>query len=142
MGYSPKLWGREGWHFIHYIALNYPPTPTEKEKNIYLQFFNSLETIIPCPFCGQHFAENMKNNPPRLENNKELFNWTVEMHNLVNKQNGKKELTPEQALKQLNKKRQIVVIKENSNEYLKIAIVSFMFISFSTWIGYKLATKQ
>ena len=32
MGYNPKLWGSEGWYFIHYVALNYPVNPTEKDK--------------------------------------------------------------------------------------------------------------
>jgi hypothetical protein len=29
MGISPKVWGKEGWHFIHYVALNYPDKPTQ-----------------------------------------------------------------------------------------------------------------
>jgi len=43
----------------------------------------------------------MKEHPINLTNNRELFNWTVEMHNLVNKQNGKKTLTYDKAFSEV-----------------------------------------
>jgi hypothetical protein len=103
MGISPKMWGKEGWHFIHYVALNYPATPTEEDKKIYRQFLDSIEHILPCPICGFHFKQNMDKHPPKLDSRLEFFNWTVDMHNFVNVANGKKKLNYHDALEELTK---------------------------------------
>jgi hypothetical protein len=105
MGLSPKLWGKEGWRFIHYVAVTYQPSKKEE----YLQFFKNLPEILPCPVCGSHFKINMEKYPPNMENAKTLFNWTVDMHNLVNKENGKKILNYEQAYNELFP----MLVKEN-----------------------------
>jgi hypothetical protein len=103
MGYSSTLWGKEGWHFIHYVALNYPEHPTDEDKRKYKLFFELLCVVLPCPFCAVHFEENMAKLPIRLENSKELFEWTIDMHNEVNKDNGKPILSYEEALAEINK---------------------------------------
>ena len=102
MGDSPTLWGREGWHFIHYVTLNYPDNPTEHDKTIYAQFFEFLPHVLPCPFCGNHFIENMKTMPIRLESKRSLFEWGVDMHNAVNEANGRRLLSYDEALEQIN----------------------------------------
>ena len=102
MGYSPLYWGRQAWHFIHYVALNYPEQPTEEDKATYMAFIDSLHKVLPCPICGVHFRENLKKLPPRLENNKEFFEWSVDMHNEVNKLNDKREYTYEEAMNELS----------------------------------------
>ena len=86
MGLSPKLWGREGWRFIHFVAVTYQPSKKEE----YLKFFQNLPEILPCPVCGEHFKQNMAELPPRMESNQTLFEWSVDMHNLVNKETGKR----------------------------------------------------
>jgi FAD-linked sulfhydryl oxidase len=103
MGISPLMWGKQGWHFIHYVALNYPDKPTEEDKKVYLDFLNNLENILPCPICGHHFKENMENHPPKMNSKMEFFNWTVDMHNFVNESNGKKKVSYEKALDELTK---------------------------------------
>ena len=101
MGINAKQWGREGWHFIHTIALTYPSEPTETDKQNYLQFLKSLENVLPCNFCAEHFKENMIKIPPRLDNTMEFFNWSVDMHNEVNIMNNKPTLTYEEAYNEL-----------------------------------------
>jgi FAD-linked sulfhydryl oxidase len=103
MGLSPEVWGRAGWRFIHAVALTYPVKPTEKEKKIYASFLQSLGDVLPCPFCGEHFKQNMKNHPPNLDSRKTFFNWTVDMHNFVNVSNNKPEISYEEALDNFNK---------------------------------------
>jgi FAD-linked sulfhydryl oxidase len=103
MGYSPLLWGRQAWHFIHFVALSYPDTPNDLDKRNYLRFFKSLHKTLPCPTCAEHFKENMKKIPIRLENRKSLFEWTVDIHNEVNKENKKRILSYEQAIEEINK---------------------------------------
>ena len=100
MGLSGKIWGKEGWRFIHYVAVTYHPS----KKVEYLQFFQNLPEILPCPICGSHFKINMEKHPPKMDNANDLFNWTVDMHNFVNKMNGKKTLTYNEAFNELFKK--------------------------------------
>jgi hypothetical protein len=45
MGVSPKHWGREGWKFIHWVALTYPNKPTEKDKKNYRNYLETLATF-------------------------------------------------------------------------------------------------
>jgi hypothetical protein len=117
MGYNAELWGSEGWHFIHFICLNYPDQPTESEKKEYNQFFELLPKVMPCPPCGFHFEENMANHPIRLDSKKELFEWSIDMHNEVNAMNDKRILSYEEAYNEIwknTKKR----YEKDANLYL------------------------
>ena len=97
MGYNAELWGSEGWHFLHFVCLNYPDFPTDAEKEWYKEFFDLLPKVMPCPPCGIHFEQNMKKHPIRLDSKKDLFEWCIDMHNEVNAMNGKKVLSYEEA---------------------------------------------
>ena len=88
---NPNLWGPHGWKFIHYTALGYPDEPTLQEKNNYKFFYNNLRNTLPCLKCRVHYAENIKNNPidNHLNSKIDLFKWTVDIHNITNKDNNK-----------------------------------------------------
>lgn len=113
MGYSPKLWGNEGWHLIHYVALNYSQNPTEEEKKRYLTFLESLQYVLPCIGCANNWGEKLKKHPPNLESRSGFFKWSVDMHNQVNKSNGKKELSYDDALNKLVKKKKVELVKDS-----------------------------
>jgi len=91
----PSTWGPFFWHTMHIIALGYPNEPTYAEKRAAKEFFESLLHLIPCPICRIHYANHLKANPvsPSLDTRKDLFTWTVKIHNLVNKDLGKPEYT-------------------------------------------------
>ena len=115
----PKEWGPSGWKFIHYVALKYPKNPTEEDKKQYFVFFYNLQFILPCERCAKHYKDNLLKNPIQssLENNKTLFKWTVDIHNMVNKDLNKGEITYEEALN-------IYLHSNNKSEYdmyIKIA---------------------
>lgn len=132
MGYSPKLWGSEGWHFIHFVALNYPNNPTEEDKTNYLNFLKSLEFTLPCEGCAYNFAQKLKKSPPNLNSRNELFEWTVDVHNQVNKENGKKILSYEEAYKKTIQKKNIDILKDS-------ALFSTLSISFLLLLSYKIS---
>ena len=91
----PTTWGPFFWHTMHLVALGYPTQPTYAEKRAAKEFYESLAHLIPCPMCKMHYADHLKNNPitPSLDTRKDLFDWTVKIHNLVNKDLGKPEYT-------------------------------------------------
>lgn len=137
MGYSPTMWGREAWHFIHYVCLNYPDKPTDQQKETYKQFFLNIAEVLPCPFCGLHFLENMKEYPIRLDSKKDLFEWSVDMHNEVNKSNGKQTLTYEEALREINKNSARGVHPTYAMNFEKIKKLDFKFKKIKNGINKK-----
>jgi hypothetical protein len=139
MGLSPSLWGRQAWHFIHIVSLNYPNKPTDEDKDNYLAFFKSLRHILPCPICAKHFEENMEKLPIRLENTKDLFEWTVDIHNEVNKSNGKIELSYEEALKEINRNIMPKVVYKQNYAPIVLSVIAAGVVVF---IGYKIVKNN
>ena len=93
MPIGPDKWGVHGWKFIHHVALGYPKIPDENNKNNYKSFFSLLGTVLPCHICNDHYNEHLLIHPLTdevLSNNKNLINWTIDMHNEINKAHGKK----------------------------------------------------
>jgi hypothetical protein len=101
MAIGPDKWGVHGWKFIHHIALGYPNTPSNNDKTNYKHFFNLLGNVLPCSICSNHYNEHLLIYPLTdevLSNKLNLINWTIDMHNEVNKQNGKKIYSYNEAL--------------------------------------------
>lgn len=96
----PATWGPFFWHTMHLVALGYPNEPTYAEKRAAKEFYESFTHLIPCPICKLHYADHLKQLPvtPSLDNRQDLFRWTVQMHNLVNKDLGKPEYTEADAI--------------------------------------------
>jgi hypothetical protein len=87
------------WNSIHYIALGYPNNPTLNDQNNYKTFFLSLGPVLPCHKCSINYQKHLIELPidMYLINNEKLFEWTVKLHNIVNKENNKPEWTLKQA---------------------------------------------
>lgn len=96
----PTTWGPFFWHTMHLVALGYPVEPTYAEKRAAKEFFESFTHLIPCPTCKIHYADHLKEMPitPSLDTRKDLFKWTVDMHNMVNKDLGKPQYTEADAI--------------------------------------------
>jgi|TARA_Y100000385_G_C13065772_1_gene626605 hypothetical protein len=85
---EPKIWGKYIWKSIHYIALGLPINPTSKDKEIYFDFYMNLVHLLPCQTCSEHLQEIYNKYPLTMndiENASKLFEWTVKIHNEVNK---------------------------------------------------------
>ena len=98
---KPNIWGPHFWKVIHYIAMSYPENPSVYDKEYYKNFYKSIQYVLPCSNCKSHMQENLKSIPIEnyLNNNKDLFKWTVDLHNNVNKVNGKQEISYQNAYK-------------------------------------------
>jgi len=61
----------------------------------YRAFVNTLQHVIPCAVCKEHLKETLAKFPvdTHLATRMDFFRWTVDLHNLVNKQLGKTEMT-------------------------------------------------
>jgi len=87
MRLPPSVWGPFFWHTMHITALSYPEKPTYAHKRAAKDFFESLAHLIPCPKCREHYSTHLQKFPisPHLDRREDLFRWTVNVHNAVNK---------------------------------------------------------
>jgi hypothetical protein len=85
INFIPSIWGGAAWKFLHCVALSYPKNASPQTKQDYKDFFLSLDKILPCSSCSQHFKNNKsKHNINKyLSGPHELFSWTVKIRNEV-----------------------------------------------------------
>ena len=81
------MWQSITWIFFHKLSLNQDTS----KNNYYEKFFNSFRYIIPCSICRNHYISML--NEPKLNlkkriENKTLFEFTIDIHNIVNKRIG------------------------------------------------------
>jgi len=85
LNFLPKIWGGAAWKFLHTVALSYPNKPTQQDKTDYKNFFLSLDKILPCKTCAEHFVNNKKAHDINqyLDGPHQLFSWTIKIRNEV-----------------------------------------------------------
>lgn len=100
MHIPPETWGPFFWNTIHIAALGYPAEPSHSHKKAAKEFFESLQVLIPCPICRDHYKVHLAKYPilPHLDRRRDLFRWTLLLHNEVNKSLNKPPFTEEESL--------------------------------------------
>lgn len=91
---KPDIWGKHMWYTIHFVALAYPHNPSNEDKRQYQVFFENLHHVIPCYKCSVNYISHLNEKPITVEvlsGPVSLFRWTVDIHNLVNKELKKKQ---------------------------------------------------
>ena len=122
---EPNIWGPGAWLFLHSITFQYPDNPTELDKENYKTFFESLQEVLPCPSCSEHYRNNLNKFPIRVESKDELIEWLIDIHNEVNVINNKEVLTYDQVK---NNYKKIYNIPSNFNRAAIIIIISLIII--------------
>lgn len=99
MGLIPDHWGPYVWGAIHLICLGAPDKLDSVQQQAYKSFFEQLPYVLPCSSCAEHLQQNLGKVPitSSLATRDELFAWSVRLHNLVNSQLQKPQLSLEQA---------------------------------------------
>tara|TARA_B100002019_G_C20873557_1_gene405177 strand:+ start:148 stop:582 length:435 start_codon:yes stop_codon:yes gene_type:complete len=95
MEYDPSVWGPHYWFFLHSIGFTYPELPTDGEKKKYYNLITSLPTFIPNNGVASNFQNLIDDYPASSYlNSKESFlKWIHFIHNKINKQIGKEEIS-------------------------------------------------
>jgi len=78
---------------MHIISLGYPDTPDDATQQAAANFYRSLSSLIPCPICRTHYSKLIQTIPPATESKDALIKWVFTIHNEVNKQLGKAEIS-------------------------------------------------
>lgn len=100
MQFTPSVWGPFFWHTIHIAALGYPKNPTYTDKRAAKEFFEALQFMLPCGVCRDHYANHIKSKPIStfLDKRADLFRWTIDIHNEVNRSLNKPQWTEQEVM--------------------------------------------
>lgn len=81
----PKnTWGPIGWHWLHMIAIAYPVSPTNIEKELTNRRLWRFINNLPCSQCRSHATQYVLHNLPNLNSSKDFQIWVWNFHNEVN----------------------------------------------------------
>lgn len=96
---SPNQWGKYFWNCFHLAAVGYPEAPSPQERDDYKHFFTTFGKVLPCSKCRGNFERHIGELPIDLFlfGRQQLFDWTVQMHNIVSRELGKREWTYQEA---------------------------------------------
>ena len=88
---SKPAWAHPLWAIIHYSAYYSSSILQVPWKQAYKAFMSCLRYSMPCPICRNHLEENLSNIniDQYLHSNTSIFEFTVILHNTVNKSNNK-----------------------------------------------------
>ena len=85
-GMLTSIWGPSLWHSLHTISFNYPVNPSKSEKKDYMNFFKSLEKILPCKYCRDNYKKNLTSIPLTkkvFKNRETLSTWVFTLHEKI-----------------------------------------------------------
>ena len=98
-----NTWGRPAWNDFHNYAVEYPANPSLAHQNDARDFFQRrFLRKVECEKCLRDYQIMIARSPPRTTSREDLFDWTVEIHNTVNRKLGKPEMTTREAYRQWN----------------------------------------
>ena len=86
----------ELWKELHERAYNFKG---KDDKIFLLEFSKKIPTFTKGCRCREFWLIYVRNHPPVFGENREYFNWTVNLHNEVNKKLGKSIISLEEAKK-------------------------------------------
>jgi hypothetical protein len=90
MNVPPTKWGPHFWMTLHIACL------ACQDYKALAEFVEGYMYIIPCMSCRQHFEQVLVENP--VPETGDFFQWSVDVHNIVNNRLGKPEFSYEEAL--------------------------------------------
>jgi len=100
MQFDANIWGPHYWFFLHTVAESYPMTPNDVTKRKYYDLITNMPLFIPDADIGDKFSRMIDRYPvtPYLDNRDSFVRWVHFMHNKINVQLGKEELSLPMAL--------------------------------------------
>lgn len=108
--HTREFWGPILWRAIHVICAAAPKTMSDETKTGFKNFLLNLQYVLPCALCQDHYRENLQKHPIEIAlNSGDLFKWSVDMHNEVNKMNGKPSMDTKTAMSALIENKSVQV---------------------------------
>ena len=100
MRFDASIWGPHYWFFLHTVAESYPISPNDVTKRKYYDLITNMPLFIPDADIGDKFSRMIDKYPvsPYLDNRDSFVRWVHFIHNKINVQLGKEELSLPMAL--------------------------------------------
>lgn len=97
---SKPDWSRPLWIFLYTILSTYPDKPTQETQQYLYNFLISLQAIMPCHTCAEHFLAHLSspNFKDALTSRYNFAKWIFHVHNDINLRTGKPTLSFEQSV--------------------------------------------
>ena len=98
--FDPIVWGPHFWFVLMTMAVSYPLKANEVTQKKYYDFITNLPLFIPHPQIGNKFSSLIDKYPvsPYLEGKDSFLKWVHFIHNKINVQIDKDEITMTEAL--------------------------------------------
>ena len=98
--FDPTVWGPHFWFILMTMAVAYPLKANEVTQKKYYDFITNLPIFIPHPQIGNKFSGLLDKYPvsPYLEGKDSFLKWVHFIHNKINIQLGKDEMTLTESL--------------------------------------------
>ena len=98
--FDPTVWGPHFWFVLMTMAVSYPLKANEVTQKKYYDFITNLPLFIPHPQIGNKFSSLIDKYPvsPYLEGKDSFLKWIHFIHNKINVQIDKDEITMTEAL--------------------------------------------
>lgn len=122
----PKLWGSDTWQAMHYIAMGYPTSsPSPSVRASYAMFFRVIGDVLPCGKCSSNYARHFADAPVELalDSRDDLFKWTVDLHNTVNLEQGKRPMSYATAAALYTDRSDAIIGGVTSSMWVRIAVM-------------------
>ena len=100
MIFTPDVWGKHYWFFLHTVAESYPVSPNSVTKRKYYDLIQNFPLFIPIEEMGNKFSELLDKYPvtPYLDTKESFVRWVNFIHNKINNMLGKNEVSLRLAL--------------------------------------------
>jgi hypothetical protein len=130
MIFDPEIWGPHYWFFLHTTAESYPLNPNSVTKRKYYDLIQNMPLFIPNDDIGDKFSKMLDKYPvqPYLTSRESFVRWVHFIHNKINYELGKKEISLAEALDKYRKQYNPHTLKITENKYIKKQYVYAVFI--------------
>lgn len=133
--FTSDVWGPNYWFFMHTLAYSYPNAPNAVTKRKYYDLIQNMPLFIPIPEMGNNFSRLLDKYPvtPYLDSRESFIRWINFIHNKVNLQLGKPEISLYESIEKyyMNYLPKQIEMKETMHirkHYIYYAIILVLFI--------------
>lgn len=133
MNLNPKIWGPHTWFFLDSIVLSLPNKLNNEQRHNYKNFFTSLQYVLPCEGCRNHYTENLKKYPLTdqiLSNKENMIKWLLNIHNNIRKENKTIPISIKQFFEYYYKQYDDKKNKKKSNFRYNLCFIMILFLLF------------
>jgi hypothetical protein len=137
------IWGKDFWATLHNVSFGYPNNPTNDDKIHYKNFYNTIQYVLPCCLCKNHYADLITNSIIKLddkyfENTRTLSEWVYKLHEFVNNKLG---VVSGITYEQLAEKYKSYITSNDLNKEERIKAFTNYYSTEPPFLSYEIACK-